>query len=184
MIDVENIPLDFFETFKRKNNVKRYQEDCNDYELREKIRDDLILKQREQCAYCERKITKSTSHIEHIYPRDKNHKLECEYSNLVLSCESDDSCGKYKDATDFEKRFIHPVLDNPEKYFRFSSNGEILSINKNQNVEDSIEFLNLNSAKLIRLRKKIFFALNSMREIEDISEYFFEFENLIKGFEK
>ena len=180
MINVENISLEYFEDFKSKNNAKRYVEDCNDFDLRESIRNDLLIKQRDQCAYCESKITKEKSIIEHIYPRDKTALLECEYSNLVLSCKSDDSCDRFKDKNIWEDRYIHPVLNNPEDSFYFSSNGEILSSKKN--ASDTINYLNLNSDKLKRRRKSIIFSLKSMTDIENLSSYFNEHENLIKQY--
>ena len=118
MINVENSILEYFEKFKKKNNAKRYQEDCDNFELRESIRNDLLGKQRNQCAYCESKITKVKSTIEHISPRD-GLKLECEYSNLVLSCKSIDSCDKFKDSKKWMNHYIHPVLNNPKEFFLF-----------------------------------------------------------------
>ncbi len=181
MINVENLALEYFETYKKKNKSTNYKDDCDDFELRNKIRDDLLFKQRNQCAYCERKIDNINSHIEHIEPRDKNHKLECEYSNLVLSCNTCDSCGKYKGSKVWKNSFIHPVLNNPEEFFRFSSNGEILSVDRSQNTQDTIDFLNLNSRKLVSVRKNIVLKLSYMSDIENIFEQFNEFENLIKS---
>lgn len=180
MINVDNLPLEYFEDFKLKNNTKRYIEDCNDKNLKNAIRNDLFLKQREQCAYCERKITIAKSTIEHISPRDKAHNLECEYSNLVLSCKSNDSCDRFKDKKIWENRYIHPVLNNPEEFFYFSSNGEILS--DDNNAVDTINYINLNSDKLKRIRKNIIINLKNMIGIDDISLYFKEHENLIKQY--
>ena len=112
MIDVENTSLEYFEAFKKKNNAKKYTEDCDNFDLREAIRDDLLIKQKFQCAYCESKITKEKSTIEHINPRSKSPKLECEYSNIVLSCQSKDSCDKFKDRNIWKESYIHPVLIN------------------------------------------------------------------------
>ena len=178
MLDVENSSLKYFEDYKKKHNAKRYQEDCDDFELREDIRNDLMKKQNSQCAYCERKIEKYNSHIEHIEPRDKAHKLECEYSNLVLSCNNLDSCGDYKDSTEWNKNFIHPVLNNPTKYFDYSFNGEILASNENAN--ETIKFLNLNNIKLTSLRKNLALQLINMKDIDNIELYFCEFENFVK----
>jgi len=180
MINVENSILEYFENFKKKNNAKRYQEDCDNFDLRELIKDDLLIKQRSQCAYCESKITKKKSTIEHINPRSKSPKLECEYSNIVLSCKNEDSCDKFKGSSSWNDNYIHPVLNNPEEFFYFSSNGEILSEHKN--AIDTIDYLNLNSDKLKRIRKGIVFNLQELRGIEDISSYFNEHENLIKQY--
>jgi len=182
MINVENNPLEYFENFKLKNNAKRYQEDCNDFDLRELIKDDLLLKQREQCAYCEKKIKKENLTIEHVSPRDKEHKLECEYSNLVLSCQSNNSCDRYKGNRKWEDRYIHPVLNDPREYFEFSYNGEILSLANS--AKDTIEFLNLNNDSLIRLRKHIILQLLNMQNIKNLAQYFNEHENLVEQFIK
>jgi len=180
MINVENSKLEYFEKFKKKNKVKRYSEDCNDFDLREAIRDDLIKKQRGQCAYCESKITKETCTIEHIHPRDKNNKLECEYSNIVLSCKNNDSCDKFKGQQVWLENYIHPILHNPEEYFTFLPNGEIIS--ENQNALDTITYLHLDNDKLTRRRKDLIFSLASMKDVENISLYFNEHENLIKQY--
>lgn len=180
MINVENSILDYFESFKQKYNTKRYIEDCNNLELKKAIKDDLFRKQRGQCAYCESKITLEKCTIEHIQPRDKANALECEYSNIILSCKNTDSCDRFKGNNVWLSDYIHPVLNNPEELFHFSSNGEIISENKN--AIDTIAYLNLNSDKLKRIRKGIVFNLQNMRGIENISSYFNEHENLIKQY--
>lgn len=179
MINVENLPLEYFETYKKKYNAFRYLEDCNDFELKEAIRIDLMKKQRGQCAYCERAITSSSFHIDHIYPRDKAHKLECEYSNLILSCENIDSCGIHKANKSYKPTFIHPVLNNPSKYFTFNEDGHIYAVNNISDAIKTIEFLNLDSKKLVRLRKNIIFYLKDIESVENITNYFSEFENLL-----
>jgi len=185
MINVADTKLDYFELFKQKHKAKRYQKDCDNFELRDKIRDNLLYKQRNQCAYCERKISKIDSHIEHIRQRDKFPKLECEYSNLILSCNNENSCGKYKDSKKnsiryWQDKFIHPILDNPKEYFRFNEDGQILSTDKP--AKETIKYLNLNNQKLIRIRKSLILQMVYMQDMDNISDYFDEFENLIMEF--
>jgi len=185
MIDVENSKLDYFEAYKKKHRAKNYQKDCDDFELRDKIRDDLLSKQRNQCAYCERKIDKKNSHIEHVRQRDRFHKLECEYSNLILSCNDESSCGKYKDSKKnsiryWQDEFIHPVLNNPKNYFRFNEDGQILATT--EDAKETIKYLNLNSKKLIRIRKSLVLQMVHMQDMNMLLEYFKEFENLIGEF--
>lgn len=184
MINIEKSTLEFFEQFKKQKNATSYQDDCNDVELKKRVRDDLLAKQRGQCAYCERKIDEQNKnfHIEHIEPRDKNHKLECEYSNLVLSCNEKDSCGEYKGSKKWENDFIHPVLNNPENSFKFSFNGEIGAYSESGSL--TIDFLNLNSRKLVSRRKNVLLSLNAIDDgsnIEGVLEHFNEFENLLKN---
>jgi uncharacterized protein (TIGR02646 family) len=186
MINVKNSRLEYFEIFKKSKKAKNYLQDCNDFELKEKIREDLLQKQHNQCAYCERKIDKKNSHIEHIRQRDKFHQFECEYSNLVLSCNDENSCGKYKDsqknpiAKFWQDEFIHPVFDNPEEYFSFNEDGQILATK--ENATRTIKYLNLNSLKLIRSRKSLLLQLIYMKDIDNLLEYFNEFENLLKEY--
>jgi len=182
MIDVDNSKLEYFEKFKRKYNAKNYEKDCNSFDLKDKIRDDLLEKQINQCAYCERFINKENSHIEHILPRDKNPKFQCEYSNLVLSCNNKDSCGEYKGNKIWLNNYIHPVLNNPIKYFKFNEDGRVIGINEDANA--TIEYLNLNSNRLIRIRKNIILEISYMDNIENLNLYFKEFENLIKEYYK
>ena len=186
MINIKNSKLEYFEIFKKRKKAKNYQKDCNNFKLKDKIREDLLQKQNNQCTYCERKIDKRNYHIEHIRQRDKFHKLECEYSNLVLSCNDENSCGKYKDskknpiAKYWQDEFIHPVLDNPEEYFSFNEDGQIFAIK--ENATRTIKYLNLNSPKLIRSRKHLILQLIYMKDIDNILEYFHEFDNLLKEY--
>ncbi len=183
MINIENGEPQFFKEYKRKHNPKNYEDGCNDYELKEQIRADLLYKQRRQCAYCESFIDKDKNnfHIEHIRPRDKYHELECEYTNLVLSCNHDDSCGSYKKGKDWLDIYIHPVLDNPEECFSYNEDGKIVPVDKN--ASETIGYLNLNSNKLVRTRRTIFLQLYNMDDIGNLRDYFPEFENLVKFFE-
>lgn len=192
MINVKNSENSYFEEFKNNNNTRRYQEDCNDFNLREKIREDLLKKQNFQCAYCETKLNPSNDnmHIEHIRARSTHHHLECEYTNLVLSCNSNESCGRYKDSKGghWQDDYIHPVLDNPEKFFRFMANGEIVPKKELKKIDEerakkTIQCLNLNLTTLVNSRKSIWKHHEYLENIdlEDILKEIKSFENVIKS---
>ena len=187
-------------SFKKKNTPHSYQDDCNDYKLRECLREALIKEQRYQCFYCEKKIENNPSkvHIDHIIQRDINHKLECTYSNMALSCNSKKHCGKYKDKQGRwnSSKFLRIISENLElqesvdDFFIYMSNGKIgvknsLSENEKKRAINTIEYLNLNHRDLVSTRENIFSQLEMYKsygyEIDEIYTFFNEFENIFKG---
>ena len=200
MLKLNSCEPECFISFKKKNNPHSYQDDCNDYELRECLREALIKEQRYQCFYCEKKIENNPSkvHIDHIIQRDINHKLECTYSNMALSCNSKKHCGKYKDkqGTWNSSKFLRIFSENLElqesvdDFFIYMSNGKIavknsLSENEKKRAINTIEYLNLNHRDLVSTRENIFSQLEMYKsygyEIDEIYTFFNEFENIFKG---
>lgn len=81
------------------------------------------------CAYCEA-ATYGNGHIEHF--RRKNPadfpELMFDWKNLFLSCDADDSCGRYKDrkGTPYNPSdLVKPDEDDPNDFFYFHEQGEI-----------------------------------------------------------
>lgn len=139
MLDLDKKEPEFFLEFKRKNNPNRYTEDYDNYKLRNELRKSMLKEQNEQCFYCEKKIENDSKkvHIDHIIQRDSNHKLECDYDNIVLSCNGDSEkyCGKYKDKQGpwDNGKFIKLISENnelrekPSDIFIYMSSGKIKS---------------------------------------------------------
>ena len=187
-------PLCFIE-FKKKNNPKVYERDC-DYKVRECLREALLKEQNKQCFYCEQKIGKS--HIEHFIPRDANLKnTECNYNNLFLSCEAKEHCGTKKankyDENKYIRIFSTNILlqENPSDFFEYTAEGKIkvkksLSSDVERRAVNTIELLNLNHKDLINARRTMFKNIESFRQsgldINTIFSYFNEFENIFKEF--
>lgn len=201
MLDLNKIESEFFLEFKRKNNPKRYKDDCDNYELRNSLRESMLDEQRGQCFYCEKKIKNDSNkvHIDHIVQRDSNHNLECEYDNMVLSCNGDGEkyCAKYKDKQSIwdDNKFIRLVSENkelrekPSDVFVYMSNGKIrakksLPDELQERTTNTITYLNLNHRDLIGARKNIYLALamyeNQGLDKKQIFTYFNEFENIFK----
>jgi len=200
MLNLNSFEPECFISFKAKNNPHSYQDDCNDYELRECLREALIIEQKYQCFYCEKKIKNNSSkiHIDHIKQRDFYHNLECEYSNMVLSCNDNSHCGKFKDRQGIwdDKKFLRIISDNPQlrenpsDFFIYMSNGRVkvkksLNQNEKERAINTIEYLNLNHMDLVSTRKNIFSQLEMYKnldyKIDKIYNFFNEFENLFKG---
>lgn len=132
------------------------------------IKDKLIIEQNHLCAYCQKKITKNNSSIEHVIPKSLNNELSTDYYNLVVVCDGNSKsqgnghCDKSKldyaivpfiflnDSTVTEK--------SSNKYFKSYADGSIApkeklpSEIKNQ-VDSFIKILNLNHEILKSKRK-------------------------------
>jgi uncharacterized protein (TIGR02646 family) len=194
MLNLNRDEPKYFVEFKKKHNPHKYEDNCNNYELRDCLRQALIKEQREQCLYCEKKIKNSSDkvHIDHIKQRGKFHKLECEYSNMALSCNSKNHCGIYKDNQGVweDSRFINIELqENPSDFFNFVSNGEItpkklLSEDQKIRAKNTIKYLNLNHKDLVGARKiigeRLYFYKEDGYSIDEIFNYFKEFESIFK----
>ncbi|HHB94210.1 MAG TPA: TIGR02646 family protein [Campylobacterales bacterium] len=200
MLKLNSNEPECFTSFKIKNKPHSYQDDCNNYELRLCLRKALLEEQQYQCFYCEKKIENDTSkiHIDHIKQRNVYHELECEYSNMALSCNDDNHCGKYKDKQGIwdDNKFLRIISENPQlreepsDFFIYMSNGKVtvkksLIENEKERAINTIEYLNLNHKDLVSARKTIFSQLklyqNSGLKIDEIYTCFNEFENLFKG---
>ena len=145
------------------------------YQLREFM---LEKEQQNVCCYCEKGITASVeySHIEHIRPQSKFKKLQHDYNNLVVSCQTKGRCGKAK-GDKFNKHFIVPTEENPEDYLTYSANGEIRAIDNNIKAIETIDILKLNNPKLVGARRTLFIQLNQMRDsLDNLENWFKEFK--------
>jgi uncharacterized protein (TIGR02646 family) len=187
MLDLNKAEPEFFTEFKRQNSPRRYHEDCNDFDVRNKLREFLLSEQKSQCFYCEKKIGNSDNiHIDHIKQRTHYNNLECDYNNIVVSCNGngESHCGKYKDKHGKWDDSIHLNLeyDKPSQYFKYVSNGKVIankSLDTAQQLkaETTITYINLNHNDLIGARKNIFLALQTYEEQGFVKEVIFGFFN-------
>jgi len=198
MLDLNKVEPIFFIEFKRKNNAHSYKDDCDDYELRKNLRKSIFIEQNGQCFYCEKEIKDENNvdkvHLDHIKQRNHYKELECNYHNIVLSCNGDGEkyCAKFKDKNGLwdDTKYIKLDTEKPSDFFRYISNGKIkakqyLSEEKREKIVNTIDYLNLNHKDLIGARKNILLALSSYEEQglnkQEIFKYFNEFENLFKS---
>ena len=80
---------------------------------------------------------------------------------------------------DYNEKFIHPVLDNPNKYLDFNlANGEIIAKSNQKETIDyrrakyTIEILNLNNYKIKEARKNLIDILQVYKEnYDEYNEY-------------
>lgn len=118
-----------------------------------------------RCAYCEGPLDTLGAHIEHFRRRKCFPALTFSWTNLFWSCNQYDSCGHYKDsgagAYDVD-HLIDPCLEDPDKYFRFRSDGTIsirhgLSDSEKHKAEETLRVFNLhpNWGRLRNMRKAV-----------------------------
>lgn len=109
--------------------------------------------QRYLCCYCCRSIDYKHSHIEHFRSRSFYPKLEMEYSNMLISCSANTSCGRKKDNKDFPSSISYADW---ECRFVYTVGGFIRASDNDPDTESIISILNLNSQDLVQLRRAVY----------------------------
>ncbi len=99
-------------------------------EHKEEIRRHLEMMQGRRCAYCEGPLETLGQHIEHFRRKCAAHfpQLTFDWANLFWSCDQDGHCGCFKDRKSGPydpSDLIDPSKDDPDDFFRFSSDGRI-----------------------------------------------------------
>ena len=97
-------------------------------EHKDEIRVSLERMQGRRCAYCEGPVDTLGHHIEHFRAKGAFPKLTFDWSNLYWSCDKSDSCGRYKDHDSGPydpDDLIDPCRENPDRFFKFRSDGTI-----------------------------------------------------------
>jgi len=105
---------------------------------RVQIRAHLEQMQGRHCAYCEGPLDVLGHHIEHFRRKHLFQQLTFSWSNLYWSCDQTDSCGHYKDhgaGVYNVDELIDPCIDDPDRFFRFRSDGTI-TVRSNLQVMD------------------------------------------------
>lgn len=146
----------FWTEFRKKNPHIQYNDlDSVDdgANARIQLKEYNVSQQRGLCAYCCRSIDAENSHNEHIKPKGVGRyaNLSMEYSNIVASCNTDNTCGSIKGDKFDEEQFVSPLDPDCESEFDFFPNGEIVS--DSAAGQYTIQLLNLNSYRLIQLRR-------------------------------
>lgn len=128
----------------------------------------LVKEQHGLCGYCECDLSSTSSHIEHIAPRERYKHLKFSYENLLVSCDgrllcsgamkNKESCGHRKDNEYDDQLFMNPVeLPEITRYFYFDSEtGAIMPSKCEQDkaANYTIRVLNLDAQYLRSARLK------------------------------
>jgi len=132
------------------------------------------------CCYCEQRIDKSTSHIEHFKPRETYPELSLVYDNFLCSCpgwkegkstDPQEHCGASKANWFDENLMVSPLESECEKYFQYTQVGEIrpnyaAPEQKAKAAEATIEHCKLNHAILLKMRDETLDGLDDLTQDE------------------
>lgn len=151
----------------------------------------LIRNQGSLCCYCAERITESTSHIEHVKPKDRQFfpELELAYGNLLAVCDGGASdkpprqihCDQKKSNWYDERFFISPLDPDCEAAFRFTGRGEMIPDEKHHRKEaaqTTITNLNLDCEKLTRARRRVIDGLLTTLTSEQLDDYYLSLREL------
>ncbi len=156
------------------------------------LHDALLREQGYICCYCGMRITRESSHIEHLKPQSTpDPDLSVEYTNLLASCQREREprkpihCGVAKDNWYDENLMVSPLKPNCTDFFIYTDDGQILETDtpeKKAAATATINRLCLNIPKLIAMRKEV---INNLLADIDINELTAEEkQKLIQGFEQ
>ena len=120
------------------------------------VKESLLVEQGYICCYCESRISKENSHIEHLKPKDKKKfpELELEYDNMLCSCQKQLSKGEPRHCGNSKANdiiIITPLDIDCESKFKYNENGTIEATDEDS--EETIKYLKLDIDKLNELRK-------------------------------
>ena len=123
----------------------------------------LIQEQGDICCYCGMRITRESSHIEHLKPQSSTDlDLSVEYTNLLASCQREREpkkpihCGVAKDDWYDENLMVSPLNPDCTDCFIYTDDGQIVETNtpdKKDAAIETIKRLCLNIPKLTAMRE-------------------------------
>ena len=152
-------PADF-SAWKEKDRMRHHPNwDRPPRPTKESIHDALMREQGFICCYCEARIAKGNSHIEHFRPKRKFPELQLDYTNFHCSCQREPSvgeprhCGYAKGSWFNAELLVSPLAPDCEDRFRFTASGEILPRRDDDaGAKETIRRLRLDLPKLRALR--------------------------------
>ncbi|WP_375514570.1 retron system putative HNH endonuclease [uncultured Nostoc sp.] len=155
------------------------------------VHDALLKEQGYICCYCGMRITRTTSHIEHLKPRSTYPNLALEYTNLIASCQGESEepptvpvhCGHKKKYWYDENLMVSPLEINCADFFKYPASGEIQPTDnpgKKVVAETTIKKLALDIDKLQNMRRVAIDA--ALLATEGLTEI--EIKLLAEGYEK
>lgn len=130
-------------------------------EIKQSVKQALMVEQGYICCYCERRLMDDDSHIEHFRPQSDPQTDTLDYANLLCSCQDQlmkgdpRHCGNRKEDFFDEQLLISPLDADCAARFSYSGNGEIQPANEDDNsARETIRRLGLDIPKVNALREK------------------------------
>jgi len=156
------------------------------------LHDALLREQGYICCYCGMRITRESSHIEHLIPQSTpDPDLSVEYTNLLASCQREREprkpihCGVAKDNWYDENLMVSPLKPNCSDFFIYTDDGQILDTDipeKKAAATETIKRLRLDISKLNNMREEVIKNLLADIDIDELTDE--ERQKLVQGFEQ
>ena len=167
--------------------IKDAWSDKNIEDIRPQLREYILLEEQKLlCAYCEKEIDDNpkNSNIDHFKTRNLFPELTLEYSNLLVSCNTNGQCSDYKDknikSREEYENIVNPILENPNDFFCYLPTGEIIA--KNEKGKFTIDMFQLNATSLIQCRLQVIKSLEHLDlSLEEIYEFFSDYHSFIEN---
>jgi uncharacterized protein (TIGR02646 family) len=181
-IDKGKIP-DFFSQYIKRSKPEQWNETAS---VRSDLRTYILKEQGYCCAYTEIRLNDDNSHIDHYRTRNLFPRLTFEYTNLLVSCNSEQYGARYKDKLvkrqEEYKDLINPVEESSSGLMEFTFTGRVESIDNSCKGEQTIRFFNLNERSLVERRKTVIACLIGMKGLteKEVVESTGEFETMIR----
>jgi len=187
---IKNEPS-YFTTAKTKVKLPKTKEAwANEHisKIRFKLRSDILLEEQMLlCAYCEKEIDENpkNSNIDHFKTRNLFPELTLEYSNLLVSCNTEGRCSNFKDThiknREEYKNIVNPIVENPNDFFDYLPTGEIIA--KNKKGQFTIDIFNLKDIALTQYRLQIVKSLKCLDNLslDDIYDIFPDYHSFIEN---
>lgn len=154
------------------------------------LHDALLRAQGYICCYCGMRITRESSHIEHLKPQSTpDPDLSLEYTNLLASCQREREpkkpihCGVAKGDWYDETLIVSLLQLDCEEFFIYTEDGQILETDapeKKTAAATTIKRLCLNIPKLIAMREEVIKRLLADLDIDELTDE--ERQKLLQGF--
>jgi uncharacterized protein (TIGR02646 family) len=126
-------------------------------DVKNRVKQGLMVEQGYICCYCERRLEERDSHIEHLCPQDPYVDDALIYENMLCSCLQNTRrgeplhCGVLRKNW-YNEQYISPLEADCETRFEYTEAGEIRSHGNDRAADTTITKLGLNIDKLIALR--------------------------------
>lgn len=133
--------------------------DLDGTSIKSTVKEALLREQGYVCCYCEQRIEKADSHIEHLESRQDFPQRSLDYTNLLACCTREEPriprhCGSRKGARSLK---VHPLLPDCREYFIFTSSGDVRPTDvptHKKKAQEAISILGLDIGKLVAMRKR------------------------------
>jgi len=127
--------------------------------IKSKVKEALLQEQGYVCCYCEQRIEKADSHIEHLESRHGTPQRSLDYTNILACCMREEPrvprhCGSRKGDRTLK---VSPLLPDCREYFTFTGFGNVRPTDvpaRRAMAEEAITIIGLDIAKLVTMRKR------------------------------